>query len=262
MSKKYKLTDEVNELGLHRIVALRDIPRHNVKKGDLGGFIESEENLSQKGDAWVGDNAEVFGYAQVYGDACVFGNAHVFGNSRVEGEAQISGHAKIFGDACVSGHAYAYENALIYCNACVSGDARIYGNAHVFGYAKVYGNAIVCDNSWVSGNAIVCKNAEVYGVAEICGEAVISRKSDYITFQIWWDNNKSVTWTRSNNMWKVGCFYGTGEGLLTKVEKEDKLSLREYKRIVNYVESILKDEISTKKKTIHRDSKGRFCKCK
>ena len=56
MGKKYKLTDEVNDLGLHRIVALRDIPKHRVKAGDLGGFVRSEKNLSQYGDAMVYGN--------------------------------------------------------------------------------------------------------------------------------------------------------------------------------------------------------------
>lgn len=49
--KKYKLTDETTiALGvtLYRIVALIDFA--DVKKGDKGGFVKSEENLSQNGD--------------------------------------------------------------------------------------------------------------------------------------------------------------------------------------------------------------------
>ena len=48
MEKKYRLTDEtINVDGriLHRIEALKDFG--NVKKGDKGGFVEKEENLSQ-----------------------------------------------------------------------------------------------------------------------------------------------------------------------------------------------------------------------
>ena len=48
MEKKYRLTDEtinVNGRILHRIEALRDF--YGVKKGDKGGFVEKEENLSQ-----------------------------------------------------------------------------------------------------------------------------------------------------------------------------------------------------------------------
>ena len=71
--KKYELTEEVNERGLHRIRALRDIPRYGVKKGDLGGFVESEENLSQSGDCWVAYTAVVRGHAVVSSDTKVNG---------------------------------------------------------------------------------------------------------------------------------------------------------------------------------------------
>ena len=219
MNKKYKLTDEVNERGLHRIVALRDIPRHGVKVGDLGGFVGSEKNLSQDGDAWVQDNAWVRGSAQVFGNACVFENA------------DVSECARIFGDALV------YENA------------RIYGNA------QVYGNVEISGNTQVSGNVTVYGNAWLFGDAEIRSD------KDYIVFKNWWSSKRYFTWTRSNNMWKVGCFYGTGEELIAKAEKDSELSGREYRRVVEYVENILKDEKkANKKKTIHRDSKGRFCK--
>ena len=75
MSKKYKLLDECiefNGLKLFRIQALKDFD--NVKTGDIGGYIESEKNLSQKGncwvsgDAWIENNAEVSGDAKVSGD--------------------------------------------------------------------------------------------------------------------------------------------------------------------------------------------------
>ena len=42
-------------------------------------------------------------------------------------------------------------------------------------------------------------------------------------------------------MWKVGCFYGTGEELIAKAYKDSELSGREYKRVVGYVESMLRD---------------------
>ena len=54
-------------------------------------------------------------------------------------------------------------------------------------------------------------------------------------------NGGYFTWTRSNNMWSVGCFYGTGEELIEKAYKDSELSGKEYKRVVDYVNSILKD---------------------
>ncbi len=72
--KKYKLTGETKEIDgkiLHRIRALIDIPEHDVKAGDLGGWIEAKRNLSQNGEAWV------------TGSACVTGKAWVSGNARI-----------------------------------------------------------------------------------------------------------------------------------------------------------------------------------
>ena len=60
MERKYELTKETNNIGfktLYRIKALRDFA--NVKAGDLGGFIENEENLSHEGNCWVYGNARV-----------------------------------------------------------------------------------------------------------------------------------------------------------------------------------------------------------
>jgi hypothetical protein len=120
--KKYKLTKVTKEwLGvtLYQIEALRSFGA--VSKGEKGGYISKEDNLSQDGDAWVYGNAWVSGDARVYGDAWVYGNARVYGN------------------------AWVYGNARVYGNAWVSGDARVYGNAWVYGNARVSGDA------WVSG---------------------------------------------------------------------------------------------------------------
>ena len=79
MNKKYVLTDEtitVNNKTLYRIKAIKDF--NYVKAGDLGGFIEKEENLSHYYNAWVYGNAKVFEDAKVFDDAQVFGNAKVF----------------------------------------------------------------------------------------------------------------------------------------------------------------------------------------
>ena len=67
MEKKYKLTNEIINVDgytFYRIEALRDFS--DVKKGDKGGFVENEENLSQNGDCWVYNNAKVFDNAKVY----------------------------------------------------------------------------------------------------------------------------------------------------------------------------------------------------
>ena len=203
--KKYKLTDECitfDDIKLYRIEALKDFGW--VRKGDKGGFIESEDNLSQKGDCWVSDDAKVYGNARVFGDCWV------------------------------------YETSVVCGDAEIHGNAKIHGNCWVSGDAEIHGNAKVCDNVVVSGNAKVY-NAIVCGNANVYGNAKIECSSDYIVFKNWWSSGRYFTWTRSNNMWRVGCFYGTGEELIAKAYKDNELSGREYERVVKYVESILKD---------------------
>ena len=103
---KFELTSETKEFfgaTLFRIRALTSFG--SVQTGDLGGWVEKAENLSQDGNAWVS------GDAQVYGDAQVSGNAWVYGNARVFGDAQVSGNAWVSGDAqktpiCVTGLHY------------------------------------------------------------------------------------------------------------------------------------------------------------
>ena len=82
--KKYILTEETREIPgrtLYRIEAVKDFS--DVKKGEKGGWIESEKNLSHKGNAWA------YGDAVVCGDACVGGDAKVWGNAEVYGDAKI-----------------------------------------------------------------------------------------------------------------------------------------------------------------------------
>ena len=126
--------------------------------------------------------------------------------------------------------------------AWVSGNALVYGNAWVSGAARVSGAALVYGNAEVYGDARVYGIAEVYGDARIHGDAEVSSHSNYIVFKNWWSSGRYFTWTRSNNMWSVGCFYGTGAELIKKAYKDSEVSGREYERVVRYVESILDDK--------------------
>ena len=202
MEKKYELTNETIEFNghiLHRIKALKDFAYKKFKKGDLGGFIESENNLSQEGDCWIGGNAWVYGHAQVDG------NSEICDNSRIYGNAHIS------------------ENAWVY------GHAMLCDNAHIHGTSKVYGGAVIRDN------------AEVYGCAEIGGEAMIKRNDDYKVFYNTWSSGRFFTWTKSNDMWKVGCFYGTGEELIKKAYKDSEESGKNYEKCVKSVKKFDKN---------------------
>ena len=185
--KKYELliNDTINEVDgtLFRIKALTSFGE--VKEGDLGGYIGSEDNLSHRGNAWIS------GYARVSGNARVSGDAQVSEYARVSGNAWISEYAQVFGNAWVhdnthvsdnariSGNAWIYDNAWVSGNVRVSDDAHISGETHasgsaiIFGNARVTDNARVSDNAWVFGNAIIFGNAHVTDNVCVCGNAHI-----------------------------------------------------------------------------------------
>lgn len=151
---------QVDDVTLYRIRALRDIPLWGVKAGDRGGWVVDECNLSQKGDAWVADDAVVFGYAIISG------------NALVASKAWVSGDAHVFGDAVVTGRSRVY------------GDAVVYDSARVLHDAHVYGRAVVC------GNAEVYSNAQVYGCVDVCGDMSVSytwqiMRDDEMSFADW-----------------------------------------------------------------------------
>lgn len=114
-TKKYELTNECIEKGgvkLHRIKALKKFG--NVKAGDLGGYVQSEENLSQDGKSWISDKAAVYDHAKV------------IGNAAVREKAQVTNLAVIKDSADVSGTAWICESAVIGGKMKIDGDAFIF----------------------------------------------------------------------------------------------------------------------------------------
>lgn len=71
MEKKFELTDKFvfNTFGIKLFQIKCTKSFKYAKEGDLGGYVEKDENLDQESDAWVYGDAQVYGNAQVYGDA-------------------------------------------------------------------------------------------------------------------------------------------------------------------------------------------------
>jgi len=125
-NKKYELLDDdtittPNGTTLYRICALRKVG-NKVRAGDLGGYIQSEKNLSHGSkdgdDAWVFDNAWVFGNANVHGHAQILGNARIFDDADISGYARISNNAWVFGRAKIENSARVSDTARIFAFYC------------------------------------------------------------------------------------------------------------------------------------------------
>lgn len=120
-NKKYELTDETitfSGLTLHRIRALKDFG--NVIKGDLGGFIGSEKNLSHSGTCWVYDDA------MVCGKAIIKESANLSNRVLIAGKAVVSKCSVLAVDALISDNA---EIAVDTYVPCLKSKAVIKGNA-------------------------------------------------------------------------------------------------------------------------------------
>ena len=155
MEKKYQLrydrTKEVNGRTLYRIQALKSF--NNVKEGEFGGYIESEENLSQKGKCWIYDNA------------CVFDKAVV------ENNARIGDKALVYDNAIVKDKVQVYDNAMVYGNAELYGNAVVHDNGKIYDYAKIYDRVRVYHDAKVYGHAIIHAKSDICNTAEVCGNA-------------------------------------------------------------------------------------------
>jgi|SRR5713226_1476176 len=155
--KKYELVPDqeivVAGTTLYRIRALKDFG--NVKAGTLGGFVRSERNLSQDGDCWVADEAQVYDGAVVSADAQVYGRSCIYGQARVGDKGQVLGNAQVF------------ENGWVFKNGVV------FDNAKVFGAAQVRDNGLAYGDSEIFDNVRVVNGGQVCGQARIGGETVI-----------------------------------------------------------------------------------------
>ena len=94
------------------------VPAKNLR----GGYIRSGE---VSGDAWVSDNARVYGNACVYGNAWVSVNAEVSGDACVYGDAEVSGNARVSSNARVLWISHIGSNPIGTLTAFVDKDENI-----------------------------------------------------------------------------------------------------------------------------------------
>lgn len=157
MEKKYKLlkddyidihlyydsedeSEMQEEYRLYRIQALRDFG--DVKKGDLGGYIQSQKNLSHSGNCWIYDKS-------IAGD-----------------DSKVKNNAKVMDGAILRGAAVVSKNAVLTNNAKLASSAIVTDNA-VVEFTDIYGENVIKDNAVLDGG-------EIYGKLVVSGNAKLS----------------------------------------------------------------------------------------
>lgn len=181
MELKYTLTEEskivktcYSDTTVYRIVALKDFGQ--IRKGELGGWVGSYDNLSHEGESWVSSGATVCHGAIVRGDAQVHGQSLIYDDAIVQDKAMVTGNATVFGRAFIEG------NAMIYDRAAVGGTARISDDAAIGGHATITMRANISDNARIAYAAVVTKNAHVFGNACIYNGTILGKVGGTVNF--------------------------------------------------------------------------------
>ena len=158
--KKYELIEESKAtfvgIDIYRIRALRDFG--NVKAGDVGGWVCSEDNLSQEGNCWIYDeakcldNARILDNAKMYDNAEMYDNSVMYDNTRMLDNAIIYGKAKMYDNSRMSGNARMYDNSEIFDNARMFDNAKMYDSSMMLGSAKMYDKAVLDKDKLLYGS--------------------------------------------------------------------------------------------------------------
>ena len=151
--RKYEITDieHPDNPNLHRIRAMQDLTEE-VLAGMLGGYVESYDNLSQDGLAWIEEDAIACENSCVCGDAILTdhavakGCAYVGKSATVAGEATVQDDAivcggVVMGKSCVCGFAVIRQDEQTLCAPIIDGNARVYGE--ISGNVVCRGDAVV-----------------------------------------------------------------------------------------------------------------------
>ena len=199
-NRKYKIlktvTYERDGVILHPIVALKNIG--SVLKGHIGGFVENESNLSQKGSCWIMPGSCVYGKSKVENNAVVYGDAVDVVDSKISGDTCIFDNARVY-NSIVGGETLIMNNARIrnaYVHNCtISDNARVLGSAC---------RDTSVSNCFIEGDAVININKEKIDIENACFgyDEIITGNDDYAILEI-----KRFVFTvfgRVDNVIKVG----------------------------------------------------------
>lgn len=126
---------------LYQIRAVKDFGY--VRKGQEGGYIEKEDNLSQTGECWVHYSCMAMDNASIRGNAILEEKCIARDNAFIQEDAYIYDGVEIKDEASISG------KCVIRHGAVIEDKASVYGSAKVQCEAKIGGTAVITDDAFV-----------------------------------------------------------------------------------------------------------------
>lgn len=164
---KYEITEAAHPKypWLHRIRALRDV-NEKIPKGSMGGYVQSEKNLSQEGTCWIYDQAVCCEEAVVEQEAGLYDGTMARGSALVTGDAVMYDRAVADGNCCIrSGE--------------IKEDVRVSGYAMITKHPETGFSPLICERSKVYGT--VCGNFMIRGMV-LPGQEFSNPTKDYFFF--------------------------------------------------------------------------------
>jgi hypothetical protein len=181
--KKYEFTKEFhNHFGIivQRIRAVRSFG--DVKAGSLGGFIQSERNLSHDGNCWVYNNSLVYLEATVKDDARALDECWIWNSATLRERATakhkcfLSGSVDVFGqavikdEACCTDFSRIFDKCVVKERAATSGRAWCHGKSELAGFSRAAGDAELTGTFKLRGNGKVFSGVHEKGIIESWSE--------------------------------------------------------------------------------------------
>ena len=216
VSAKYELI-ETSSLGRYRIKALRDFG--DVKKGDLGGTVSGNRNLSHHGESWI------------YPNAMALDESYVKDNGTLKDNVIIRGNAEISGDGVLEDNVFAADNVHVSGNAVVSGSIKLIefctidGNAKVNGSGWIMGHAVVTEDGYVNTHGVITDSVLINGKATVKTDLTIGGNVK-LGGNCKIDNDVSISgdWEIGDYVVVINCTL-TGTGRLSGTQRAEGLRM-------------------------------------
>lgn len=223
--KKYELVPEtITEFycrPMYRIRALKDFS--DVKKGDLGGYVESEYNLSQTGNCWI------------YDDSIVGLGARIIDNAIVKECSSVIKHSEISDSAIIEKGSRIDESSMV-CDQSRVIKSIVTNRSSVIYNSTIHEKSLIEQSSCICG-AVVGPNTHVKNGAVI--RFYIASSEDYVVYSSPFYYCRSLTASTKADIWSCDPHADTAEKLREfliedEVLKEDDEYLRWYDSIVAF----------------------------
>lgn len=231
------------EIKLYRIQALKTFTKSGkcgpvIHVGELGGYVETEDNLSQQGSCWIFDKAKIKDSGRVLDDAYVYDNAMVSRNAIVRGRSVMRGYCFVTNKSVII-------DSTLEGNVIVNGHSTIHSGAYLYGEIGV-DESDIGDLVNLIGRISV-KKSRITAPIELSGDYElnfdVSDPHSVIGYNIGMPGGrlfaiKNIVASKVEDKWSTRDFVGTGEELIDFIRDSDD------EQRINYVRSIVDNHLN------------------